>query len=140
MADFDSLFVDILAAAFESFGSDVEHFKTVSRFADEGAESYGDGEADHSRAGNSDSHGVFYDVSAEEEFDAVGERAEGFGGFCHGEGHGCRFGATDSGHDFLFDQRDDVVDLFFFHGSCYCLTCLRKQLCCLSLNIRWLEF
>ena len=72
-----------------------QHFQLQFRLAHERAEGYGNGQTDHSRAGDAYAHGVFEDVGAESHFDMPGHGAQQFCSFRHAQCHGDRFGAAD---------------------------------------------
>ncbi len=109
----DALLIDVAPSALHGLGRGVaQHFELVLRAADERAQRDGDGQADHSRAGNAHAHGVLEDVGREPCGDLLGRAAQRLGGAGHAERHGDGLRTSDCGYDLAVDEVDDAFSFF----------------------------
>ena len=89
----------------------LDDLQLILRLADEGSERYGDRQSDHSRARYAHTHGVFQNIGAESQVDALRLITQSFARFRHTQCHGYGLGASDGWHHLLMYQRDDGLSL-----------------------------
>ena len=66
------LLVDVSLPFLDIIGRAVaEHFKTVGRLADDGAQGDGNGKSNHSRSRDADAHGVLQNIGTQTRHDAL---------------------------------------------------------------------
>ena len=107
--DRDALFVDEAAPFGYSLGRYVaQHLQLVFRPTDQCSECYGERQTDHSRTGNTHTHGVLENVGTQQYLEPFGPTAQRLGGTGCTQRHRNRFGTTDRRDDFAFDQGDDL--------------------------------
>lgn len=85
-----------------------QHLQLVFRPTDQCSECYGDRQTDHSRTGNTHTHGVLENVGTQQYLEPFGPTAQRLGGTGCTQRHRNRFGTTDRRGDFAFDQGDDL--------------------------------
>ena len=89
-----------------------EQFQSALRLSHNHAESHGNGQSNHSRAGNPYTHGVLYDVGTQATLNSLDLRWGNCGKFAStggSESHGYRLGAARSRYNFSLQQLQNAV-------------------------------
>ena len=130
-SDVDAVLTDIFLAFLQALGGKVlDDFQLVFRLSDEGSQGDGDGQSDHARSGNADTHGVFQDVGREQDINFFGAGAKEFCSACRTERHSHRFCTSYRRHHFAVDK---VKDLLLCYWVCHSM--FKKRRPSLSLSV-----